>query len=117
MAFFGPTIEDICVSRGDSPVIPVTVEDDAGAAINITGGTFLLTVDPSSKPTDASNLVFSVAGVILIAVDGTLTFSPTTTDTDQVPGTYFYDVQMILAGSTRTILKGKFEIQQDITKV
>ena len=116
MAFFGPTPADICVTRGDSPVIPVTVEDDTGAAIDITGGVFTLTVDPSKDPVDASNNVFITAGVIDVALDGTLTFSPSTTDTDQAAGIYFYDVQMVLAGSTRTILKGEFEILQDITK-
>lgn len=116
MAFFGPTIADICVVRGDSPVIPVAVTDDAGAAIDITGGVFTMTVDPSASPMDDTNNVFNVSGSIVSGIEGTLTFSPTIVDTDQLPAVYFYDVQMLLNGSIRTILKGKFEIQQDITK-
>lgn len=116
MAYFGPTLVDICVVRGDSPVIPVSVKDENGVAIDITGGVFTLTIDGEEEPTDALNNVFSVPGVITDAPGGKVTFTPSTTDTDEGSGGYFYDIQMVLAGSTRTILKGKFEILQDITK-
>jgi len=116
MAFFGPTATDICVVRGDSPVIPIVINDSAGTAINVTGGVFVLTVDPSDEPVDATANVFSVVGVLSDPVNGKVTFQPTILNTAVTPGGYFYDVEMTLNGSVRTILKGAFEIQQDISK-
>lgn len=116
MAFFGPTATDICIVRGDSPVIPIVITDNAGAAIDVTGGTFILTVDPSDEPTDASGNIFSVVGILSDPTNGRVTFQPTIANTAVTPSGYFYDVEMTLNGSVRTILKGAFEIQQDISK-
>ena len=116
MASFAPTDVEICIVRGDSPVIPVQVQDSTGAALDITGGTFVMTVDPSDSPSDATNNLFAVNGTITDAANGRVQFQPTTVQSDQSPGENQYDVQMDLNSSVRTILKGKFEIQQDITK-
>ena len=117
MAFFGPTKVDICITRGDSPVIPVEVKDSNGSAIDISGGVFTLTVDSLAEPSDALTNIFTISGVITNAAGGLVSFTPSTVDSDEIPAEYYYDVQMVLAGSTRTILKGVFEILQDITKV
>lgn len=116
MANFSPTSIDICITRGDSPVIPVSVTDDSGAAIDIDTGVFTMTVDVSSEPSDNSNNLFQISGTITSAADGQVQFQPSTTDTDQTAGEYFYDIQMELNSSVRTILKGTFTIDQDITK-
>ena len=117
-ATFAPTATDICITRGDTPTIPVQVTDDQGTPIDITGGTFVLTVDPSDSPTDAVNNLFSTAGVITDAANGRVSFSPTAVDTDQSPGEYFYDIEgnVPLQFGIRTILKGGFQILQDISK-
>lgn len=117
MANFSPTNVPICLVRGDSPVIPVRVTDDAGAALDITTGTFIMTVDSREEPDDASTNVFSVNGAVTDGPNGRVTFQPTTTDTDIEIGEYTYDVQMTLNGSVRTILRGSFVVEQDITKV
>lgn len=117
MADFCGSTEDLCVRRGDSPIIPIVVRDDQLAVVNISGYTFLMTVDPSPAPASDVNNLFQVAGVITDAANGRLTFQPSTVNTDQSPGVYFYDIQMITtASSKRTILSGQFEIKQDITK-
>ena len=113
---FGAQTADIIITRGDTPVIPVEVKDGSSASYDITGGTFVLTVDPSKTPADDSANVFSVAGVISDGPGGKVTFQPTAVQTDQPPGQYFYDIQMDLSGSIRTILKGQFIIEQDISK-
>ena len=116
MARFSPTTEEICIVRGDSPVIPVLVRDDEGTALDISAGVFTLTVDPSQEPADGTNNLFSVSGTITDGPNGRVSFQPTTVQTDQSIGEYFYDIQMELNGSIRTILKGSFIIEQDITK-
>lgn len=115
MAFFGPTATDICVVRGDSPVIPITISDNTGSAIDITGGVFTMTVDPNEEPSGSGGNLFSIPGTIISPTAGTVSFQPNTAQTGIV-GEYFYDVQMELNGSVRTILKGGFDIEQDITK-
>lgn len=115
MAFFGPTQEDIEVVRGDSPVIPLSVKS-GGVALDITGGTFELAVDTLAKPTDNSTSLFIVTGVIVNATQGQVSFQPSSSQLNLEPKTYYYDIQMLLAGSKRTLLKGKFIVQQDINK-
>ena len=115
MAFFGPTQEDIEVVRGDSPVIPLSVTS-GGAPVDITGGTFELAVDTQAKPVDNSTSLFIVSGVIVSGPAGTVTFQPSSAELNLEPKTYYYDIQMLLNGSKRTLLKGKFIVQQDINK-
>lgn len=116
-AYFGPTKEDIEVTRGDSPVIPVKVTDaTTKLPVDVTGGTFVLTVDPSEEPADAAGNLFALTGTVVNGPGGLANFQPTTSQLDVAPGEYYYDVQMTLAGSKRTILKGKFTVQQDIGK-
>jgi hypothetical protein len=103
--------------RGDSFETEITVKNKAGSEIDISGFTFALTVNTAPDPSDNTNEVFTVAGVINDALNGKVGFSPTDTDTDISPDTYFYDIQMIDAASKkRTIVIAQFLITQDITK-
>ncbi len=117
MADFCPVAQNICVSRGDSPVIPVQVRDDSETVVDILGYTFTLTVDTSPAPSSAANNQFTLSGVITDAPNGRVQFQPTESNTNLAPGVYFYDIQMVTtAPSKRTILAGEFEVRQDITK-
>lgn len=118
MVSFCSAIENICVTRGDSPVIPVEIRDSVGAIVDITGYSFILTVDPSPEPSNNTNNLFQkTIPAIPDGSSGITQFQLTTTDTDQTPGVFFYDIQMTTtAPSIRTILSGEFEIKQDVTK-
>lgn len=108
---------EICRKRGDNFPFQFTLTDDSGTAIDITGFTFRMVVDPSATPTDALNNIFDIAGVITDAINGVFEIRPTTGDMDITPNTYFYEVQMIDAGSNvRTIVAGTFIVEQDIVK-
>lgn len=108
---------DLCRARGDTFAMQFTVKDSAGVPINITGATFLMTVDPDSEPADATANLFQLTGTITDAVNGIVQFQPNATQMDQPADIYFYDIQMTDASSAiRTIAKGKFEILGDITK-
>jgi hypothetical protein len=105
--------------RGDSYPLEITVKDSATeAAIDITGYSFIMTVDTEKYPTDALTKLFDVAGVLdADPTTGKVSFTPTTIDTDQDVGTYYYDIQMTdVSGNIRTIVKNDFKIVQDITK-
>lgn len=103
--------------RGDTYGETITITDSSGVAINITGYTFVLTVDPEMAPTSAANNLFSITGTILSAVAGTVEFAPSALQANQTPKTYYYDIQMTDAsGRTRTIALDQWIVIQDISK-
>lgn len=108
---------NITRKRGDTYADEFIIKSKAtGAAINITGYTFTLTVDPESAPEDASNNLFSLTGTILDAAAGRVEFAPTALQADHV-GKFFYDVQMVDgAGRKRTIVSAQYNFVQDIGK-
>ena len=107
----------ICWGRGDSDAKGFIIQDSAGVAINITGFSFKLTVNSDKAPTGTVNQQFTVIGAITDAPNGKVAFSPTVTDTDITPDTYFYDVEQTDgSGKISTKIIGKCLIVQDITK-
>ena len=102
--------------RGDTAPDRFTITSE-GIPVDITGCTFKLTVNSERDPTDATNQLFTVNGVITSAPAGNVDFSPTALQTDIAPGRYYYDVQMTDATTAiRTVQKGSYRIVQDITK-
>lgn len=101
--------------RGDTYPINIAVLAD-GVALDVTGCTFILTVDPSKAPTDSSANLCALAGTVISGPAGTVRFTPTAGNMDHV-GKFFYDVQMTDGtGFIRTVDAGAFVLQQDITK-
>ena len=112
-----PSDVDIDRVRGDTYPFIFTVNDSAGSPIDITGYSFLLTVDPEESPTDATNNLFQLTGSIVSGPAGTVEFSLTALQADQEPAGYYYDLQMTdTATDIRTIAKGAWNVVQDITK-
>lgn len=112
-------IGDIEWYRGDSYPLELTIKDQVtGEVIDLTGFSFMLSVNSLRDPPDASTLIFNVAGVLdADPLTGKVTFTPTSTHTGIDPKVYYYDVQMTnTAGDIRTIVKHKWRILQDITK-
>lgn len=103
--------------RGDTYPFVLQLRDAAGAALDITGCTFLLTIDPSPTPADASANVAQLTGSIVgAATNGQVQFAPTT-DAVGTVGVLFYDVQMTTSGgAVRTVLAGQWTVSQDVTK-
>lgn len=116
MASTTVSTSDICRFRGDDYSFTITIKDSAGDAVDITGFSFLLTIDPSSAPTSDTNNLDQLTGTITDATGGQVRFDPTATSVGTV-GNYFYDVQQTDAGGkVRTILTGKWDVEQDVTK-
>lgn len=108
---------DIVRKRGDTYADEFTIKSaSTKLPLNITGYTFLLTVDPASNPTSSASNLYQLVGTILDAAAGRVEFAPSATQADRV-GSFFYDVQMVDgAGRKRTIVSGKYKYVQDITK-
>ena len=110
--------KEICWGRGDSDAKGFIVQDDLGVAVDITGFSFKLTVSSDKDPADQVDEQFSITGIIGSPTAGTVSFAPTTVNTDITPGIYFYDIEQTDAASKiKTLIKGKIKIIQDITKV
>lgn len=105
--------------RGDTYADEIIVKSKkTGLPTDITGYSFVMTLDASKAPTDASGNLYSVAGVIIDAAAGRVEFAPTALQADQVANTYYYDIQMIDgAGRKRTIALDKYKYEQDISKI
>jgi len=110
-------MSDITRRRGDTYADPVQVTSQATKSpVNVTGYTFVLTVDLKQSPTTSANNLFVLTGVITDAANGIVEFAPTAAQTDRI-GKFYYDIQMTdSAGRLRTIDSGKYTFQQDISK-
>jgi hypothetical protein len=106
--------------RGDSrAIVFVLTSKDTGLPLDLTGYTSpVLAVNSDQEPTDITNQKFTVAGAIdADPTTGRVSFTPTTTNSDQTPSTYYYDAQILDAASGKlTFVQGEFNITQDIAK-
>jgi hypothetical protein len=106
---------DIERKRGDTWPIEITVNADS-VPLDVTGTSFILTVDPSKAPTSNTTNLFQLNGVVTNGPNGRVAFTPTPSQVDRV-GKFFYDIQMTDGtGAKRTVAEGKFILTQDITK-
>jgi hypothetical protein len=107
----------IVMARGDSyPIIRTVKDKKTKLPMNLTGWTFIMTVDALEDPPDETTNLFEVSGIIDDdPLTGMVSFTPNSLQTTPV-GEYFYDVEMRKASVVRTIAKGKFTIWQDISK-
>lgn len=103
--------------RGDTYADEIIVKSKTTKLpINITGYSFTLTLDPFKAPVDATNNIYALAGTIVDAAAGRVSFAPSAIQADQL-GTFYYDVQMIDgAGLKRTVVLDKYIYTQDISK-
>ena len=108
---------DLTRKRGDTYADEFQIKSEStGLAIDITGYTFLLTVDPEKRPTTDANNLFQLTGSITTALSGLVEFAPSAANTD-VLGTYYFDAQLTdPAGRIRTFDSGKYKLVQDVTK-
>ena len=107
----------LTVRRGDSYPLPFTLTDPAGAQLDLTDCTVVLTVSAEAAPEDDTAQVCQVAGVLGDdPTTGAVSFTPTTADTG-TPGEYYYDIQVTDADShVRTPITSTLTILQDISK-
>ena len=103
--------------RGDTVADEFTVKTSAGVAVDITGASFIMTIDTLRAPPDNTTKVATLTGVITGASSGQVQFPFTAPDADQTPGKYYFDIQMTDAGGKiQTLDVGTYLFKQDITK-
>jgi hypothetical protein len=112
-----PVEINLCISRGDTTPWTFTIlKADGVTPENITGFSYLLTVDPSDEPADAVDNLFSLTGTVTDGPNGVVQFELSVAQADNF-GEFFFDLQQTDGASKiRTIVKGAWEFKQDITK-
>lgn len=114
------TEQEIFRLRGDTAPFTVTITDGS-VPIDISGYSFRLACDPEPAPTDNTNNVWLLTSGIEITLsdptNGVITVALTGPQADMTPGIYYYDLEWVDGGSfIRTIMRGTWEVAQDITK-
>lgn len=108
------------MDRGDYVNPQLTITDSAGNALNVTGATFKLTVKSSLEDaigaaifqiTEANfDLSGQAAGIVIPQIPESYT--------QGMAGDYVYDVEMILAGKTTTIVRAAlFRVLKEVSDV
>lgn len=103
--------------RGDTVADTIAVQDESGDAINVTGYTFLMTIDPAKAPADDTDNILQLTGAVVDGPGGLVAFAPTELESEAlVPGKYWYDIQMDDGSSITTLALDRYVVVQDITK-
>lgn len=108
---------DFTRKRGDDyPDQFQVLSKTTGLPVDISGYSFLMTIDPDDRPVNSDNNLFQMVGTITNSTSGLVEFQPLASDVDNI-GVYYQDIQMTdTAGKIRTVDHGKYEFTQDITK-
>ena len=103
--------------RGDTSADEFSIYNNTtGAPANLTGSSLVLTVNSVLNPTDVSQQLFQMVGVVADPPSGVVEFVPSTLQANNI-GTYYFDIQLTdNAGVIRTLVKDVYEFVQDITK-
>ena len=108
-------IVNLLRSRGDTDPIKWRLRDPVTKKpIDITGDSFTLSVSEEEFPL-GTDYVFQSTGTVTDGFGGALSFPVTLAASDEIGGK-FYDVQRTYGGVVKTIIRGKIEFEQDITK-
>jgi Rieske Fe-S protein len=104
-------------TRGDTiPDVFTVTTVGTGEATNLTGCTFVLTLNTLKNPVDTTTQLYQLAGTWDNPSSGKVSFTPTLAQVDRV-GMFYYDVQMTDSfGQVVTLVKGVYSFSQDITK-
>jgi len=114
-------VATIKIHRGDTRNLDFNFTDSTGAIIDITGYTVFLTVKAviDNDLTDNSAIIKKTVTSHTDPTNGVTVVSLTSTDTNQTPGSYLYDIQLKSpAGdiSTGAEYPAKFIILSDVTR-
>lgn len=109
---------NICWARGDNDPKAFTIQDEAGAVIDISGWTLSMAVNTKINPSGVADEIFSVTGIFVgDGTDGEISFTPPANSLDNVaaPTAAFYDINRVTP-SKKTLIKGRVDLLMDIDK-
>lgn len=109
-----PADQDLILTRGDTETLVVTIQDDNGAAINITGRTYRAQVRSSQ---DSTTIKASFTCTVTNGSGGQVTCVLSAADSATLPsGQYYWDLEENASGVISTILAGQVTVLADVTR-
>jgi len=106
----------ITIYRGDDVNINLTITDEAGDPVDITGYEFFFTCKVNDTDAESAALIKKDVSTHTNPTQGLTTIILDNDLTAVTPGTYVYDIQMKDTSSKiTTLIKGRFVITQDVT--
>lgn len=110
-------LKNFSMTRGDSSAYTITFRQANGVAYNITGWTITFTLKSSYELPDASLTLQKVITVHSDPTNGISVLNLAPADTQLLPSRiYDYDIVVTTSGGdVYTLLKGKFDLQYDVT--
>lgn len=111
------TYQGLNFDEGDDFPYVVTLKDEDGVAINLTGYTFYMTVKSKLDDSDENAIFKKTVTSIPQATSGIVTIDIVRADTlNKKPGIYPYDIKYKDdGGEVRTVIYGKFKLTQTAT--
>ena len=111
-------IKDFNFVRGDTQSFTVICTNpDTGLPIDITGYEFFLTVKQSIDDLDADAVIAINESVLPFASEGRVVIHVSNTLTQDLAGTYYYDIQVkAMSGDITTLMMGSMIFAKDTTR-
>lgn len=110
-------VVDLSLNEGDDDTFVITKKDSDGNAEDISGWTFWLTIKADREDTDANATVQKKVTSHTDAANGETEISLTNSDTSDLQGKYYYDMQYKDGSSNiKTFMTGKIFFQPDVTE-
>ena len=108
--------ERINIIRRDDVTLTVTITDEQGTPLNLTGATVYFTVKAKKTDTDAQALITKEVTSHVNPTAGITEVELTDVDTDIESRSYFFDVQVKTSDDKiRSLSYGLIRVNQDIT--
>ena len=110
---------DLILYRGDTKTITVTLKDNEGDPVDITGDTIYFTIKTSIDDVvdDSTALVKKDITTHSDPTNGVSVIQLSPTDTNIKPGNYFFDIQIKrVSGQVITLINDKIRVLGDVTR-
>lgn len=102
---------NIKVSRGDTDGIPIDIQE-GGVAADLTGRTYAAQLRRSQNSATAIDITVDTTD----ADTGRLVLRLEPDVTEDLTGDYLWDLEQTVGGTVRTLLKGKWTFDLDVTR-
>lgn len=109
-------MDTITIKRGDSATLDVSFKDSAGANVNLTDSVVFFTVKRRVGDSDDDAVITKDIEDIETPASGKVEVVLSPTNTSELAGAYFYDIQLKdKDGNITSSDKGKLIVEKDIT--
>lgn len=109
-----PSTQNLTITRGDTEVVVITMNDSASLPINITGRTYRAQIRATKDATTISTaFVCVVTAPLLGEVTCTLTAGNSST---LAAGKYYWDFEENYSGIVTTVLAGVVTVLADVSR-